>query len=121
MDREQAIRVIAQAVHETIRAYQGALGQTRAPAWDEAGEMQKWSIDAVELALAAPTPGAQHDAWVASKLRDGWRWGPSKDVAQKTHPSLVPFDELPQDEKNKDTILIAIVQTLSTVLAVSPG
>ena len=118
MDRSRAITAIARAVHESIRAYQVALGEQASPPWEQAGEMQQWSRDAVEFALSHPTPGAQHEEWISAKRRDGWTCGPTKDAAKKTHPSLVPFDQLPESEKNKDAILVAVVQALAGVLGV---
>jgi hypothetical protein len=39
-----------------------------------------------------------------------------KDAKKKTHPSLVPFDQLPKPEKIKDAILIAVAQALGPLL-----
>jgi hypothetical protein len=38
---------------------------------------------------------------------------PSKDEASKTHPDLVPFDQLPEHEKQKDRLFMAIVRALT--------
>jgi hypothetical protein len=110
---------MAQAVHESIRAYQSALGESVAPPWDNAGELQDWSREAVEFALTNPTPGAQHEAWITGKVRDGWTFGPTKDGVKKTHPSLRPFEQLPQSEKTKDAILIAVVRALAPLLGIA--
>jgi len=44
----------------------------------------------------------EHDRWTAAKLQAGWRYGPNKDNDAKTHPCLVPYDQLPPDEQDKD-------------------
>jgi len=80
MERSTAITIIARAVHEAIRAYQGALGEEEAPRWDQAGWMQDSTREAVEFALKNPTPGAQHEAWLATKRRQGWSHGAVKDA-----------------------------------------
>jgi hypothetical protein len=121
MDRAVAVNTIARSVHEAMRAYQTALREPVAPPWDDAGWMQDSSREAVELALGNPTPGAQHAAWVRSKERDGWVYGPKKDEAAKTHPSLRPFEELPETERTKDALLIGIVQALAPLFAVAPS
>lgn len=120
MDRDVALNTIARSVHEAMRAYQAALGEVVAPPWDDAGWMQDSSREAVEFALHDPSPGAQHEAWLRSKERDGWVYGPSKDEKAKTHPSMRPFAELPQTERNKDALLIGIVKALAPLFGVAP-
>ena len=44
----------------------------------------------------------EHDRWMAAKRQAGWRHGPAKDDAVKSHPCIVPFDDLPVDEQDKD-------------------
>lgn len=43
-----------------------------------------------------------HEVWMEGRLAEGWRYGPQRDDAQRTHPSLVPYDELPESEKDYD-------------------
>lgn len=44
----------------------------------------------------------EHDRWVEEKLAAGWRYGPQRDNSRKLTPSLVPYDQLPESEKDKD-------------------
>ena len=44
----------------------------------------------------------EHGRWVEERLREGWRYAPTRDDAGKIHPSLVPWIELPEEEKDKD-------------------
>ena len=44
----------------------------------------------------------EHDRWMNDKLRDGWRYGPKRDDAARIHPLLVPWEELPEIERDKD-------------------
>ena len=119
MDRDVALNCIARTIHEGMRAYQAALNEPVAPPWDDAGWMQDSSREAVEFALSNPTPGAQHEAWVRSKERDGWVYGAVKDESAKTHPSLRPFEELSETERTKDALLIGIVQVLAPLFSVT--
>ena len=43
-----------------------------------------------------------HDVWAKQRIADGWRYGPNKEDDAKTHPCLVPYDQLSLDEQDKD-------------------
>lgn len=43
-----------------------------------------------------------HEVWSAGRIREGWTYGPVRDDAKKTHPCLVPYEELPESEKDYD-------------------
>lgn len=43
-----------------------------------------------------------HEVWAAGRLAEGWTWGPVRDDALKQHPCLVPYEELPEEEKDYD-------------------
>lgn len=54
------------------------------------------------LALAEQLARNTHEVWAAQRLKDGWVWGPARDDAKKQHPCLVPYEELPEEEKDYD-------------------
>lgn len=43
-----------------------------------------------------------HDVWAASRIAEGWTYGPVRDDATKQTPCLVPYDRLPESEKDYD-------------------
>ncbi len=43
-----------------------------------------------------------HEVWAQNRLNEGWTYGPARDDIRKTHPCLVPYDELPESEKDYD-------------------
>ena len=43
-----------------------------------------------------------HEVWASSRISQGWTWGPVRSDAFKTHPSLVPYEELSEEEKQYD-------------------
>ena len=43
-----------------------------------------------------------HNVWSRGRLDAGWSLGPQRDDAKKQHPCLVPYDELPESEKEVD-------------------
>jgi hypothetical protein len=73
--------------------------------------MKTATLESVNFVITHPDagPNAQHQQWMTKKTRDGWRHGLSKDGRRKTHPLLVPFDKLPEVERRKDQLIVAIV------------
>ena len=43
-----------------------------------------------------------HDTWAQGRINEGWTWGAKRDDAKKQHPCLVPYEELPESEKDYD-------------------
>ena len=43
-----------------------------------------------------------HEVWAESRLAQGWTYGNKRDDEKKTHPCLVPYEELPEEEKEYD-------------------
>jgi hypothetical protein len=43
-----------------------------------------------------------HEVWSAGRIKDGWSYGPTRDDEKKTHPCLVPYEELSEEEKEYD-------------------
>ena len=43
-----------------------------------------------------------HEVWSQSRIKDGWTYGPERNDAAKTHPCLVPYNELSETEKDYD-------------------
>jgi hypothetical protein len=45
---------------------------------------------------------AEHNGWMAHMAGDGWRHGAVRDDAAKRHPSMIPYAQLSEAEKEKD-------------------
>ncbi len=43
-----------------------------------------------------------HEVWAQSRISEGWTYGPERSDALKTHPCLVPYEDLPEEEKDYD-------------------
>lgn len=43
-----------------------------------------------------------HDNWAQKRLSEGWKYGPKRDDVLREHPCLVPYAELPEEEKDYD-------------------
>jgi ryanodine receptor 2 len=56
-----------------------------------------------------------HDTWAQRRMDEGWSYGSERDDQAKTHPCLVPYDELPEVEKDYDRE--TAIETLKAVKA----
>ncbi len=43
-----------------------------------------------------------HDVWAEGRIKGGWTYGKVRDDAKKETPCLVPYNELPESEKEYD-------------------
>lgn len=43
-----------------------------------------------------------HEVWAKGRIDQGWTYAPVRDDDRKTHPCLVPYEELPEEEKEYD-------------------
>lgn len=106
---------IARVAHMINRAYCAAFGDMTQPEWESAPEWQRVSaIKGVEFHLANPqaTPAHSHEAWLKQKEADGWAYGPVKSETMRTHPCFRPYHELPAEQRAKDYIFKAVVESL---------
>ena len=56
-----------------------------------------------------------HDHWARKRLDEGWRYGPERNDAEKTHPGLVPYGDLSESEKEYDRK--TVVEAIKAIMA----
>lgn len=54
------------------------------------------------LALTEKIAENVHDVWAVGRIEQGWTYGSVRDNAKKETPCLVPYNELPESEKEYD-------------------
>jgi len=107
--------MIAKVCHEANRAFCEANLDFSQVEWNHAPDWQRNSaMQGVLYRLSNPDAkhSDQHDAWMQDKIAAGWTYGVKKDADNKTHPCIVPYDELPEFQKRKDALFQAIVDAL---------
>lgn len=111
------IERIARVCHEANRAYSLEISDgMQLPEWDMASPQHRESLRyGVSFRLQNPDAAteAQHNAWMETKLSQGWVYGEIKNEVQKTHPCLVQYPQLPESQRIKDRLFCAIVAALS--------
>ncbi len=56
------------------------------------------------------SPEELHDDWWEAYRALGWVFGETRDPAKKTHPDMVPYDQLGQLERDKDEVFVALCE-----------
>lgn len=102
---------IARISHEVNRAYCLANGDDSQPSWEAAPDWQRDSAtNGVNFHLTGDhDPAASHESWMTQKLAEGWTYGPVKDADKKEHPCMMPYDQLPTEQRVKDYLFRAVV------------
>ena len=106
---------IARMVHDANRTYCESQGDLSQVAWEDVNpELQASAVDGVDYFMKFPEADAEdmHDNWMKFKLAHKWKFGEVKSVFRKTHPCLVPYEELPKGEQIKDKLFMAICTAL---------
>lgn len=60
-----------------------------------------------------------HEIWAQERINQGWTYGDKRDDAKKHHPCLIPYDDLPEEEKVYDRN--TSVETLKLILKLGFG
>lgn len=56
------------------------------------------------------SPEELHGSWMQSYFAMGWVYGEEYDIEKKTHPDLIPYSQLGQLERDKDSVFIALCE-----------
>ena len=116
-----SVEMLHELLHETNRTWCRITGDDAQSAWSEAPEWQKRAtavgIAPVVRAMRTgnmPRPSANHEHWLEHKRAEGWTWGPVKDPERKKHPCMVPWSELPAEQRIKDVLYLCIIASVLT-------
>jgi len=115
MINKQSLNIIACMCHEANKAICESVGDMSQVHWNEAPDWQRGSsIAGVEEVLNdhSITPEILHKRWMTKKINDGWVYGSEKSEEQKTHPSLVDYEDLSDVDKLKDAVFLSICNSM---------
>lgn len=64
----------------------------------------------------------EHERWLRRKVKTGWRFGDPRDDVRRLHPCVRPWEELPEDERDKDRLIVVelpkIVEAAGMTIAI---
>jgi hypothetical protein len=80
------------------------------------------TIDTSQVALAADLQELverlaqnNHNHWARKRVEEGWQYGAQRNDLHKRHPDLVPYEQLPESEKEYDRK--TVVEVIKAILA----
>jgi len=59
-------------------------------------------LDSEILELSEALAKNTHEVWSENRIKDGWTYGAERDDEKRLHPCLIPYEELPEEEKEYD-------------------
>lgn len=105
---------IARIAHGAAAELAIVLGDPAMPPWSSfPKDQQDGVISGVKAGRYGATPEALHEKWVTEKVAAGWTLGAVKDATTKTHPLLVPFDQLPPGDRAKDYLFAGVCAAMN--------
>lgn len=110
------VEQIAEICHEANRVYCLSQGDASQKVWSEAPWATRQSaIAGVVFIIENPDAklDALHENWRQRKKAEGWAYGEERDELSRTHPCMVPYEELPPAQRAKDSLFRAIVKALN--------
>lgn len=105
----------AMLAHAANREYCRVLGDDSQVEWHLEPQWQQDSIMAGVIAINENpdiSPEELHERWLSLKAEEGWVYGEKKDPDARTHPCMVPYTDLSEDQRFKDTLFGAVVRAV---------
>ncbi len=91
MEKKTRKRTVKNKVNETMKVYR-----------PEPVDTSDVIVPEELMGLVEEMSRNVHEVWAKSRMDQGWSWGPQRDDELKTHPDLVPYEELTEEEKDYD-------------------
>lgn len=97
----EELEFIASVAHSVQKGIDHAFGLPELHPWGLMGEEYKarLCLSVRSILIHDKSAKSLHDAWMNRLMKEGWKLGEIKDNEKKTHPLLIPFDELPIEWK----------------------
>ena len=102
-------------VYEGARLRAAAVNAPVVPEpWDSREEPFKAQFrDVIAMMVSGDrknSPEELHNDWWQAYIDMGWVYGPVRDTVAKTHPDMVPYDDLGKEEQDKDAVFVHLCE-----------
>lgn len=79
---------------------------------------RKRRVEAMKKCASESTSDAErHESWMKMHLEAGWVYGEVFDPAAKTHPNLLPWEQLPPSTRSKAKIFDLVAKAAFALVA----
>ena len=100
-------------IYEAARLAAEGAGAPIVPAhWHEReGDFRVQFLKVIDRQMGpqrSSSPEELHGSWVQAYEVNGWVYGPTYDAEARTHPDMVPYDQLGTLERDKDAVFVAL-------------
>lgn len=115
------VNLCCRAAYEASRSWCLSIGDDTHEPYDNLSTAEKAPIrESVIGILQGNIPEQAHEDWRRRKIADGWSWGSEKDDVRKTHPALLPYEELDLEQRVKNDIWCGVTQLMQKIYWTSP-
>lgn len=94
------------------------------PWCDRDNEFRLQFLEVIERQMGpmrSSSPEELHGSWVQAYIDMGWTFGEVRDTEAKTHPDMVPYDQLDKREQEKDAVFILLCDIARELIYRSVG
>ena len=105
----------AMFVYEAARLAGIAAGAPIVPApwYEREAEFRQQFLELIDRQCGpqrSASPEELHGSWTQAYFSMGWQYGEVYDLEAKTHPDLVPYEQLDSLERDKDAVFVALCE-----------
>jgi hypothetical protein len=99
---------LPERLKESNRDQAANIGKTLAETGYIIAQMRDWEAGELEFSPQEVEIMArkEHERWCRQRKQAGWVYGPERDAAKKTNPDLVKWEDLPEEEKEKNRLFV---------------
>lgn len=111
----RVIHEIARVAHEAVCGVRLGFGEGESVPWsDTSPEEKSMASHMVVTIMRRPHLDSEqlHQDYCNDMVAKGWQYGPEHDAAAKLSPLLVPFGQLPVEQRVEDQVFRQVVMAL---------
>ncbi len=105
---------IAKTCHEVHRTYCKSIGHETQPCWEETSQEHKnVVVNSVEKIISSDIKVSEesHKNYVIEKMKQGWVYGETYSIENKTNPRIVPYEDLSTEQRTKEELFFTTVKS----------